>query len=96
MVFDKGGTCCMCPYFHALNKLTINNKFLIPFMDYLLDELSGAQYFTKLNIHSDYQQICMKKEYIPNTSFRTHEAHYEFLVMPFGPCKMPPPPFKFS
>jgi hypothetical protein len=79
----------MCPEFRALNKLTIQEKIIIPFIDGLLDELNNAQYFTTLEIHSGYHMICTKEEDIQKISFRTHEGHYEFLVMPFGLCKYP-------
>ncbi|GKC20445.1 putative reverse transcriptase domain-containing protein, partial [Tanacetum coccineum] len=88
-VKKKDGSFRMCIDYQESNKLTIKNRYTLPRIDDLFDQLQGSSVYSKINLRSGYHQLRVTDEDIPKTAFRIRYEHYEFQVMPFGLTNVP-------
>lgn len=89
LVQKKDGTWRFCIDFRYLNAMMLKNRYPLPIIHELLDELSGAAWFTRLDLRSGYHHIRMAEGEEFKTAFQMHQGHYEFMVMPYGQAGAP-------
>ena len=89
LIRKKDNALRMCIDYRTLNQITIKNRYPLPRIDDLLDQISGSVIFTKIDLKTGYYQIRVKAEDVPKTAFRTRFGHFEYLVMPLGLTNVP-------
>nr|GFB30949.1 putative reverse transcriptase domain-containing protein [Tanacetum cinerariifolium] len=89
IVKKKDGSFWMCIDYRELNKLTLKNRYPLPRIDDLFDQLQGSSVYSKIDLRSGYHQLRVREEDVPKTAFKTRYGHYEFQVMPFGLTNAP-------
>ncbi|KAA0032723.1 ty3-gypsy retrotransposon protein [Cucumis melo var. makuwa] len=83
-VKKNDGSMCLCIDYRELNRVIVKNKYPLPRIDDLFDQLQGATVFSKIDLRTGYSQLRIKDSDIPKTTFRSRCGHYEFIVMSFG------------
>jgi len=84
LVKKKDGSSCLCVDYSQLNKMTIKNKYPLPRIEDLMDQLHGSSIFSKIYLQSGYHQILVKADDVQKMAFRSRYGHYEYVVMSFG------------
>jgi Reverse transcriptase (RNA-dependent DNA polymerase) len=88
-VNKKDGGSCLCVDYRALNNVTVKNSYPLPRITDIFDQLTGAKFFSKIDLRSEYHQIRLHKDSIPKTAFRTRYGLLEFTALPYGLTNAP-------